>query len=57
MVSASKVGRNYTFAYAFKDHLCHPSVRHIEGVKREALLFFKCARCNLLFNLSGPQSV
>lgn len=24
----------------FKDHLCHPSVRDIEGVRREALLVF-----------------
>lgn len=40
IVTVSKVGRDYRIRYAGKDHLCHPSVRGIEAVKREALLVF-----------------
>lgn len=40
VVSVSKVGRDYRIGCGFKDHLCHPSVRDINGVKREALLVF-----------------
>lgn len=40
VVSVSKVGRDYRIGCGFKDHLCHPSVRDIDGVKREALLVF-----------------
>jgi hypothetical protein len=40
VVSVSKVGRDYWIGCGFKDHLCHPSVRDIEGVKREGLLVF-----------------
>jgi hypothetical protein len=39
-VSISKVGRDYRIGYGNQDHLCHPSVRDIDGVKREALLVF-----------------
>lgn len=40
MVSVSKIGRDYRIGCRLKDHLCHPSVRDIEGVRREALLVF-----------------
>lgn len=40
VVSVSKIGRDYRIGCGFKDHLCHPSVRDIEGVRREALLVF-----------------
>lgn len=40
MVSVSKIGHDYRIGCGFKDHLCHPSVRDIEGVRREALLVF-----------------
>lgn len=40
VVSVSKIGRDYQIGYGNRDHLCHPSVRDIEGVKREALLVF-----------------
>jgi hypothetical protein len=40
IVTVIKVGRNYRFRHAAKDHLCHPSVRNLEGVRREALLVF-----------------
>lgn len=40
VVSVSKVGSDYRIGCGFKDHLCHPSVRDIDGVKREALLVF-----------------
>jgi len=40
VVSVSKTGRDYRIGYGHKDHLCHPSVRDIEGVNREALLVF-----------------
>lgn len=40
VVSVSKIGRDYRIGCGFKDHLCHPSVRDIEGVRREALLAF-----------------
>lgn len=39
-VSVSKVGRDYRIGCGFKDHLCHPSARDIDGVKRDALLVF-----------------
>lgn len=39
-VSVSKVGREYRIGHGFKNHLCHPSVRDIAGVRREALLVF-----------------
>ncbi len=39
-LSVSKAGRDYRLSDGSKDHLCHPSVRDIEGVKREALLVF-----------------
>lgn len=40
VVSVSKIGYDYRIGYGNRDHLCHPSVRDIEGVKREALLVF-----------------
>lgn len=40
VVSVSKIGRDYRIGYGFKDHLCHPSVRGVESVKREAFLVF-----------------
>lgn len=40
VVSVSKIGRDYRIGCGLKDHLCHPSVRDIEGVRREALLVF-----------------
>ena len=40
VVSVSKIGRDYRIGYGLKDHLCHPSVRGIESVKREAFLVF-----------------
>jgi hypothetical protein len=40
VISVSNVGRDYRIGCGFKDHLCHPSVRDIDGVKREALLVF-----------------
>ncbi|WP_156941439.1 hypothetical protein [Mesorhizobium sp. LNJC405B00] len=40
VVSVSKIGRDYRIGCGLKDHLCHPSVRDIEGVRREALLAF-----------------
>lgn len=40
VVSVSKIGRDYRISYGFKDRLCHPSVRDIEGVRHEALLVF-----------------
>jgi hypothetical protein len=40
IVSVSKIGRDYRIGYGHGSHLCHPSVRNIEGVKREALLVF-----------------
>ncbi|WP_106639773.1 hypothetical protein [Allosphingosinicella vermicomposti] len=39
MVRIYKTGRSYRLSGA-RDHLCHPSVKDIEGVKREALLVF-----------------
>jgi hypothetical protein len=40
IVTVCKVGRDYRIRWAGKDHLCHPSVRDMDGVKREALLVF-----------------
>jgi hypothetical protein len=40
VVSISKAGRDYRIGCGDRDHLCHPSVRSIEAVKREALLVF-----------------
>lgn len=40
VVSVSKIGRDYRIGYGHRDHLCHPSVRSIEAVKREALLVY-----------------
>lgn len=40
VVSVSKRGRDYRIGFGDRDHLCHPSVRSIEAVKREALLVF-----------------
>lgn len=40
VVGVSKIGRHYRISYGFKDRLCHPSVRDIEAVRREALLVF-----------------
>jgi hypothetical protein len=39
MVRVYKKGRDYRLSGP-RDHLCHPSVKDIEGVKREALLVF-----------------
>jgi hypothetical protein len=41
IVTVSKIGRDYRIRYAGKDHFCHPSVRDMEGVKRETLLVFQ----------------
>ena len=40
VVSVSKIGRDYRIGCGFKDHLCHPAVQYIDGVRREALLVF-----------------
>jgi NAD(P)H-hydrate repair Nnr-like enzyme with NAD(P)H-hydrate epimerase domain len=40
IVTVRKVGRDYRIRWAGKDHLCHPSVRDMDDVKREALLVF-----------------
>jgi hypothetical protein len=40
VISVSKIGRDYRIGCGSKDHLCHPSVRDLEGVRREALLVF-----------------
>jgi hypothetical protein len=40
MVHVYKSGRNYRIAYGLERHLCHPSVRGIETVKREAMHVF-----------------
>lgn len=40
IVTVIKAGRDYRIRCGSGDHLCHPSVRDIEGVKREALLVF-----------------
>lgn len=39
-MTVCKVGRDYRILWAGKDHLCRPSVRDMDGVKREALLVF-----------------
>ena len=36
IVSIYKAGRGYRLSGGRSDHLCHPSVRNIEEVKREA---------------------
>ena len=36
----SKIGRDFRLSDGSKTHLCHPSVRDIDGVKREAMLVF-----------------
>ncbi len=36
LVSVYKAGRGYRLSGVGSDHLCHPSVRNIEAVKREA---------------------
>jgi hypothetical protein len=38
IVTVLRTGRDYRIRCGSRDHLCHPSVRDIEGVKREALL-------------------
>ena len=40
VVSVLKRGRDYRIGFGDRDHFCHPSVRSIETVKREALLVF-----------------
>lgn len=39
-ISVSKIGRDYRISSDFRNHLCHPSVRDIDGVKREAAIVF-----------------
>ncbi len=40
VVSVAKIGRDYKVGFADRHHLCHPSVRSIEAVKREVFLVF-----------------
>ena len=40
IVTVLKAGRDYRIRYGGEDHLCHPSVRDLPGVGREALLVF-----------------
>lgn len=40
IVTVSKIGRDYRISYGNGRHLCHPSVRGIEDVKREAMLVY-----------------
>jgi len=35
-----KAGRDYRITHGSSSHLCHPSVRDIEAVKRESFLVF-----------------
>lgn len=40
IVRVSKIGKDYRIGHDFKEHLCHPSIRNIESVKRELFLVF-----------------
>lgn len=44
LVTVSKAGREYWISHDGHSHLCHPSVRDIEGVKREAVLVFSVTK-------------
>jgi hypothetical protein len=35
-----KAGRSYQISHQGREHLCHPSVRSLEGARREAMLVF-----------------
>ncbi len=40
-VTVTKKGREYRIGHGFNDHLCHPSIRDIEAVKRETFLVYR----------------